>query len=286
MTENKSSILNRIFSRNTFINLINLSQDKIYNAVIEKYIKDIESKKNYEIISEIYSNLRENYRNEYFYKNTLLNKLLLGVYSVNTTTALTEVRVGKSIADFILINKKSMVFEIKTELDNLERLETQIKDYYKAFNYVSVVTHEKNLESLKEKLNVMNKPVGIYILRKSGKLSTICKPQEWNNDLDKEVMFKMLRKKEYERIIYKYYKKLPSVSQFKYYSECKKLFIDIPIEKSHKLVMKELKNRQNIKKKLFEQVPYEIKYLVYFLGLKDYEYEKLSTFLNKKYKGD
>ncbi len=53
------------------------------------------------------------YRNEYFYKNTILNKLLLGRHSINTTTALSEMPIGKSIADFILLNGKGVVDEIK-----------------------------------------------------------------------------------------------------------------------------------------------------------------------------
>ena len=47
--------------------------------------------------------MKNNYRNEYFIRILLLNKLLLGVHSVNTTTALTEVAIAKSKADFVLI---------------------------------------------------------------------------------------------------------------------------------------------------------------------------------------
>ena len=89
-------------------------------------------------------------RNEYYYKITLLNKLLLGIHSVNTTTALTEFPIAKSKADFVLINGKAVVYEIKTELDNLERLESQISDYYKAFDHVAVVTCIENVENVKK----------------------------------------------------------------------------------------------------------------------------------------
>ena len=128
--------------------------------------------------------MKNNYRNEYFYKNTLLNKLLLGVHSVNTTTALTEVAIAKSKADFVLINGKAVVYEIKTELDNLERLSSQVDDYYKAFDHVAVVTYEKNLQQLQKVLDSIDKPVGIYVLRKNGKLGTVRKPQRHISDLD------------------------------------------------------------------------------------------------------
>ena len=97
-----------------------------------------------------YSCLLYTSRNEYYYKNTLLNKLLLGIHSVNTTTALTEIPIAKSKADFVLINGKAVVYEIKTELDNFDRLENQINDYYTAFDHVAVVTCKENIQVLKD----------------------------------------------------------------------------------------------------------------------------------------
>ena len=174
------------------------------------------------MISQIYNVLREGYRNEYYYKNTLLNKLLLGIHSVNTTTALTEIPIAKSKADFVLINGKAVVYEIKTELDNFDRLENQINDYYKAFDHVAVVTCKENLQVLKKKIEMIGKPVGIYILQKRGTITTIQKPQAYSVELDAEILFKILRKQEYEEILFNKYKHLPDVSEFKYYSECKK----------------------------------------------------------------
>ena len=197
METNNISNLNRIFTRNMLRHFINGKVDNVYSSVIRRYISDADQKNNRELISEIYCKLKNSYRNEYFYKNTLLNKLLLGVHSVNTTTALTEMAIAKSKADFVLINGKAIVYEIKTELDNLERLSSQIDDYYKAFDHVAVVTYEKNLSQLQKVLESIDKPVGIYILRRNGKLGTIQKPQRYTGDLDREVIFKLLRKSEY-----------------------------------------------------------------------------------------
>lgn len=94
--------------------------------------------------------------------------MLLGVHSPRTTTALTEVPIGNSKADFILINGKAVVYEIKTALDNFDRLDVQIKDYYKAFSRVVVVTPEENFESLWPKLQ--NSPAGICVLTKKNTL--------------------------------------------------------------------------------------------------------------------
>ena len=144
MDNANSILLNRFFTRNTFKEVIDEGESSAYIAAIRRYIVDSANKTNDECISEIYQYLRKEYQNEYYYKNTLLNKLLLGVHSPRTTTALTEVPVAKSKADFILINGKAVVYEIKTALDNFDRLDGQIEDYYKAFSRVVVVTSENN----------------------------------------------------------------------------------------------------------------------------------------------
>lgn len=285
MENSKRNILNSFFTRNTFRHIIEEGNDIAYVSVIERYIDTPDHKMNAELVSEIYNVLRKDYRNEYFYKNTLLNKLLLGVHSINTTTALTEIPIERSKADFVLINGKAVVYEIKTELDNLDRLESQINDYYRAFDHVVVVTCKDNLPELEKKIMMMEKPVGIYVLQKQGRLSPIRMPGKFSDLIDKETLFKILRKAEYEDIILSKYKSLPEVTQFKYYSECKKLFLKISIDEVYELFMMQLKKRSHIVKKELEDIPYEIKFLAYFMELRDFEYKKLSAFLNSAYGG-
>lgn len=286
METNKTSNLNRIFTRNMLRHFIEGKVDSAYSSVIKRYIIKPDQKNNRQLISEIYCELKKNYRNEYFYKNTLLNKLLLGVHSVNTTTALTEVAIAKSKADFVLINGKAVVYEIKTELDNLERLSSQIDDYYKAFDHVAVVTYEKNLPALQNVLVHIDKPVGIYILRKSGKLSVVRKPEKYTNDLDKEILFKLLRKSEYENVIVQKYGYLPDVTQFQYYTVCKKMFLQISIEEAYLLVVSQLKKRMQLEIEEFVKIPYELRFLAYFMELTHEDYQKLELFLECQYGGD
>ena len=153
MEYGKTNILNKVFTKNTLNKWISLEKSDIYAITIKRFVKDAEGKTNKELISDIYTKMKTDYRNEYYYKNTLLNKLLIGKHSVNTTSALTEVNINKSKADFVLINGKAVVYEIKTELDNLDRLECQIMDYYKAFNHVAVLTYEKNLKNVENIIN-------------------------------------------------------------------------------------------------------------------------------------
>lgn len=277
-------LLNRVFSKSTLGSLLNKdNKSNAFYAVIKRYIKDAKGKTNEELISEIYEKLKSNYRNEYYYKNTLLNKLLFNRHNPYKTTALTEIPVAKSKADFIMINGKAVVYEIKTELDNFERLDSQLENYYKAFDHVCVVTSEANVESLKKKLNNIN--IGIYKITKRGALAVEREPIKDRSFLKHEIIFKILRKYEYENILFDYYKYLPNVSQFQYYKECKKLFHNIEINTAYEKFRLELKKRCRININLVTNIPNEIKSVVYFSNLKEAEIENLNIFLEKKYGG-
>ncbi len=279
--ENNNLVLNRLFTQYIFRDLIMKHNNHIYGTIVQRYLQDESSSKNGEIISKIYKYMSKNYRNEYFYQNTLLNKLLLGRHSVNTTTALTQVPIGKSKADFVMINGKAVVYEIKTELDSFERLETQIADYYKSFNYVCVVTSEDNYSKISFLLEGKN--VGIYILTKKNTLQIKKEAQEDNTHLTHEAIFKVLRKKEFENIILSYYNKLPESTPVFFYDECFKWFSQIPLEQVYSMFLKMLKKRNNIVKDWFLKVPYELKSLMYFYNPTEKDYNKLSDFLNERY---
>ena len=274
-----SILLNRFFTRNTFRQLLDDGESKTYTAVIRRYVTDADSRTNGECISEIYQYLQKNYRNEYYYKNTLLNKLLLGAHSPRTTTALTEVPVGKSKADFILINGKAVVYEIKTELDNFDRLEGQLEDYYTAFSRVVVVTSEDNYLEIDRKLK--GTPTGIYILTKRGTLSRRKEPEEKLDSLSKSTMFKILRKAEYENIFSDLALPLPSVSQFDYYRACKSLFESLSIDMAYQYFVKELKRRSRVVIDEYKTVLPALRFLVYFLDLNKNDYVKLHDFLGQ-----
>lgn len=283
MAEN-NIILNRLFTQNAFSDMIHFDDTSIFDAVIKRYINDPEDKSNGTLISEIYSYMSNEYRNEYFYQNTLLNKLLLGKHSVNTTTALTQIPISKSKADFILINGKAVVYEIKTALDTFERLNTQVRDYYKAFNHVCVVTSEQQFEQACEILKDTN--VGIYCLTSQETFSMTKRkdPIADNSQLDHTTMFKILHKSEFENIINQYYGELPKVSQVFYYGECLRRFLEIPIANAYTMFLKELKKRNKIEICNLNKIPYELKSLIYFLRPRDKDWETINQFLINTHK--
>lgn len=280
-----NSILTRVFTQNMLRDLMYFQVDApILSNIVKRYeIKYDGESKNENIISEIYRYLGRSYRNEYFYKNTLLNKLIISAHRLKTTTALTEVPVAKSKADFIMINGKAVVYEIKTELDTFERLESQICDYYKAFDHVCVVTSESQARELLYRFD--NSPVGIYVLSDKNTLRRLKEPQEFRNTLDKEQIFKILNKPEYENIVRKIINGLPQVTPVQYYRECKRIVCELSTEELYKMFLKELKKRNRIDVIDFDKVPYALRFLVYFSKFEKEQLIELDDYLKQPFKG-
>jgi hypothetical protein len=278
-----NTVLSRVFTQNTFKDLINGKPNEVYITCVERYVSETTNLENKLAIDHIYKFLMTEYRNEYFYKNTLLNKLLLGRHSIKTTVALTEIPIRKSKADLVLINGKAVVYEIKTELDSFERLENQINDYYTAFNNVCVVTSESNYNKLNSLL--VNTNVGIYVLTDRNTISARKEPTEDYSRLNHKSIFGILRKKEYERIIFGYYGVLPETNHFNYYKECFQLFEKMEIKTAYKYTLAELKLRKLNEVDEYKKVPPQLKFLVYFSNFKGKDYIKLNAFLERKIRG-
>lgn len=284
-----SRVINRVFTRTVMNDLIKKGHSEIFDVVVQRYIDDPEGKNHGELISEIYSHLGDSYRNEYYYMNTLLNKLLVGIHSVNTTTALSQIRIADHIADFVMINGEGQVYEIKSDLDNFERLSDQLYDYYKAFSKVSVLASDHEIERVEkvlDKMGDMGNSVGIYVLSEKDTIFSKNRgrpPKQYDENLDYKCIFALLRKKEYENIILQYYHELPQVPPVSFYKACLEMFRGIPILDAQNLAFKELKKRNKISKIVFDDVPRELKAAVYFSGL----YEKtpeLISMLNTVYR--
>ena len=269
-------LVNRVFSRKTLDECIKYGDCKIFKKAADKCLDDYNSNENG--LQQLYELLRKCYRSEYYYKNILLNKLLLGRHSLRTTAALSELPVARSKADFVLINGRPVVYEIKTELDNFNRLNTQLGDYYKAFGVVEVVTSESNCESVCSLL--ADSSAGILVLNSKDRLSRIRKPMENYASLDSAVIFDILRKNEYEAIIQEICGTLPNVSEFEKYRACKALFATFSMKEIYPKFVLALKKRQKVDENLFKDIPYELKALAYFNNMSKSDYGKLRVFLD------
>lgn len=276
----EANYLNKIF---TVPYLDSIQHSKHFQSILSS--KTILSSKSYKsVISDLYQELQATHRNEYFYKNELLNSLLIQNRKISSCSALTELPVAKSKTDMIFVdeNDVGIVYEIKTELDTLNRLESQIQDYYKAFPYIYVVTSSNHLHQLEQALEETS--VGIieltgdreFVHRKEATCNT--------NNLSHDVLFRILRKKEFESIVLKYFKELPDVSDFVYYRACFGLLENLDIVLFQREVMSCLRKRNLVLNAVdfIKNVPYELCFYGYFSKKYRKKWYALRSFLDTK----
>ncbi|APZ91065.1 sce7726 family protein [Fuerstiella marisgermanici] len=109
-------------------------------------------------------------RHEYVYKAAITRRVLLGEHNLNTASMLTEFRVGRCIADVVILNGTATAYEVKSERDNLARLPLQIEEYLRVFATVNVIAGENHLE---EVLGCVPDAVGILKLSKTFRISPV-----------------------------------------------------------------------------------------------------------------
>ena len=279
-----SSNLNKIFTIPFIDALSKPSCHPIFDIAVNQ-IKSGQSNLTYkDAFTLLYKELDEHYRNEYFYKNTMLNTMLIQNKESCFVSALTELPVANSKPDFMTVDKDDVgiAYEIKTDLDSLQRLKAQIQDYYKVFSSIYVVAGEKHIEEVETMLQNTN--VGIIELTASNKLIykkiAVCDATH----LSHETLFKVLRKKEFESIVLKHFRKLPHVSDFVYYRTCFELLKQLDIIEFQKGVMHCLGQRNIVKDvdSFTQSVPQELSFYAYFSKKYKGKYDEFASFLDKK----
>ena len=269
------SVVNELLlskTSNKFIKI--LSEFNLLNILQE----DITLK---ELFNKCYKELLSTYRNEYVFKNAIAQKILLGRHSIRSSRLFTEFRVETSKADVVIFNGTTHVYEIKTELDNFERLEKQVLNYKKVFEFINVVTVESKVETIKEKLD---KEVGIIVLTEKYTFKTIRPAISNIGYLDKESLFNLLKKEEYLKIINKYFGYIPNVPNSMIYTSCLKKFLELDIEEAHKEVLINLKNRLDYFNLLdsIKKFPESLIVTILEANLSKKEQESFLKLLNKK----
>jgi len=231
--------------------------------------------------NSVYDFLFKNYRNEYIFKNVIANKILLGKHSLNTSQLLMEFRAGKSKADVVLLNGTSTVYEIKSEYDSFSRLKKQIQSYCDIFDYINVITTNKQAKKITSSLP---DKVGVLVLTERNTISTLRSPKSNMENIKLAILFDSLRKDEYTYVVKHYYGTIPDVPNTIIYKVCKELFCKIPVPVAHDLTITILKKRTDTKilKDFIEKVPPST--IAYILSISNQEkkMKKLITILDKE----
>lgn len=98
---------------------------------------------------------------QHLHENTLAQR-----FKPSDTRIINEMGIlwGEARIDIAVINCALHAFEIKSEVDTLNRLEKQYSEYRKVFDYLNIVIHESKLNTLNKNYRKTIQNWGIYVV--------------------------------------------------------------------------------------------------------------------------
>uniref|UniRef100_UPI0012DD994B sce7726 family protein n=1 Tax=Paenibacillus gorillae TaxID=1243662 RepID=UPI0012DD994B len=197
-------LFSNFYNRSYLIDFINKKNNKIKEVLINSnnnlnIFDKIQDLTYAEFFNYVYQEIKDNYKCEYVYLNEIFVNEILKNHD-EQHSIITELYVNKSQADLVVINGTTTIYEIKTELDSLYRLSKQLNDYVQVFDRVYVVTYLQMIEKLFLLLNSDENlsKVGVYVLNENGNLVLIKKSGSHKKKLNKDIIFEILTRKEFE----------------------------------------------------------------------------------------
>lgn len=164
---------------------------------------------------------KSKFRDDYIYRNAIVEKILLGRHNLNTATLLSEVRAGSCKADVVVLNGTSTAYEIKSERDSLSRLRNQVASYRQVFAAVNVVVSTKHLERI---LRSIPEDVGVITLSERYRFQTTRPPQNKPERINPTMLLDTLRVDEATSILSRLGHEIPDVPNTKIRSELHRIF--------------------------------------------------------------
>lgn len=183
-----------------------------------------------------YTLVRNAYRCEYVYKNTLVEGLTAA------DNAIIELPVQMSIADTVIINDTASAYEIKTDLDSFSRLDLQLFSYSSCFEHVNVVTSEARAHRATAEIP---DHVGVLALTAAGELAVIRAARADFARLNQVAMFRVLRKDERLAILQRQLDYTIDAPPARLYQRMLTLFTTLPIGAAYREFTRELRGRDH-----------------------------------------
>jgi len=236
-----------------------------------------------EVFECSYAALSREYRTEYFFKNTVAERLLLGRHSLNTATALPEFRVGRNKADCVILNGSSTCYEIKSDFDNLDRLPEQLTSYKKLFDKVYVVVGKLHLSKV---LSSCETDVGILELTSRKNLRIIREATISTEPIDIPVLMRSLRAHEYRDIVSTLLNKKVDYPNTEIFSACESILKELPPSDVRKAFCTTLKKTRKIEKEFILSLPRSLLMAGIGFKLRTDHRRSLSKNLNKIFSKD
>lgn len=234
------------------------------------------------LLETLYGALQRQYRCEYLYKNAIARKILVGRHRLADATMATELRCDACKADFVILNGTSTVYEIKTELDNLDRLPRQLEAYRKMFDRIYVVTHPEPAKAL---WDLLDPDIGILVLTQKGTIRPIRGSEEHNATVDPGCIFDSLRKSEFMGIVEQHFGTQPSMPNTQHYKHFKAKFITLPPSVAHAEMVQALKARfrPGFEKSYLEKIPISLTAGFLSSQINSIQAESLACFMKAEY---
>lgn len=226
------------------------------------------------ILRNTYQILEKKYPNEYVLKNEFLNRWVKEELGTNNSIIFNEFRIGKAIADLVMFNGISKVFEIKTLLDNEYRLLNQLEEYKKIFNEVYIIVP---LELI-SKYSIYDDSVGIITFDSISYNFNLFRKAKRTLSIDSNILMEILHSKEYLNIVKEYYGSLPYMNSFNQFEICKKLISRIPKQELNNLFIQSMKKRK-INNYFFNKVNNQFNQICLSLNLNKKERDELINIL-------
>lgn len=205
-------------------------------------------------LAAIFDLLRGSYRADYVYRNAIARKLFAGRHRPDAVM-LSEVRAGRSKVDVVVLNETSVAYEIKTELDSLRRLDSQMRDYSMMFDRIYVVTFESQARSLHASLPAH---VGIISMARSMALTTEREALPNADNVQAPVIVNALRHDEVAQLTKLVTGGVPSSTQVGRVDACLAALFEAPPRLVHDAMVRVLKNRLTLSRKQVAVAPREL----------------------------
>jgi len=183
------------------------------------------------------------YRYEYAYRAAITHKLLLGTHSLKTASMLTEFRTENCKADIVILNGTSTVYEIKSERDNLDRLDRQMSAYRKVFAKVNIITGENHISAILEKVP---DDIGVLVLSDRFRISTIREAVDRPDCINPVSVLDSLQRHEAIQILERMGEPVPQVPNTKMYQALRLQFEKISPTATHHHMLQVLKKTRSL----------------------------------------
>lgn len=178
------------------------------------------------------------HRNDLVYRNAIIEQSA----PKGPGVILPEFRIGGSIADFLKVEESLHVLEIKSDVDNVTRLERQIDEYEKIAPLVSLVLSPRLVDYV---VNVSRfDRVGLQVLSRHGEIQCVRRAQFSGGSLDSGFMMRSIRRSEYLNVLKELGHPVPELPNTQEFSCALDLSMRVDPFLYHEAVVEVLKKRK------------------------------------------